>query len=250
MLRALLKLLVQPPLCLFLVIGAGLVVRGRRPRLGRALAASGALALVLLTLPLVSSALLISLQSHPPLDPDAIEGLARGAGAVVVLGGDLRPGAGEYGAPCVGPLTLERCRYGAWLGRRARLPLLAAGGSLREGAPKVADAMAALLDAELGAEVRWVEAASRTTRENAHLAADLLLAAGIERALVVTHAWHMPRALAAFAETGLEVVPAPTAFASWPRARPSALLPSARALQESSWAIHEWVGRLWYALTA
>jgi uncharacterized SAM-binding protein YcdF (DUF218 family) len=60
----------------------------------------------------------------------------------------------------------------------------------------------------------------------------------------------MPRALQAFAQLGLDPVPAPTDHAGRPD-RPfalSALWPSAGALALSTSVWHEWLGRLWYRL--
>ena len=71
----------------------------------------------------------------------------------------------------------------------------------------------------------------------------------MRRCYVVTHAWHMPRALAAFEAAGLEPVPAPTVFRAGPRAHVTEVLPSAKALRETQLAAHEWIGRVFYALT-
>ena len=52
---------------------------------------------------------------------------------------------------------------------------------------------------------RWVEAKSADTWENARFSADILRAEGITSVYVVTHAWHMRRAVLAFQGTGLTV---------------------------------------------
>src|SRR3546814_11808110 len=67
---------------------------------------------------------------------------------------------------------------------------------------------------DFGVEVRWTESESTSTWTNARLSAAKLRAADIRRFYLVTHAWHMPRAMLAFAGTGLEAVPAPTRFVS------------------------------------
>jgi uncharacterized SAM-binding protein YcdF (DUF218 family) len=58
----------------------------------------------------------------------------------------------------------------------------------------------------------------------------------------------MPRARAAFEAAGIAVVPAPTAFRARAPLAPMSFVPSARALRESQWAFHEWIGRAWYAI--
>lgn len=243
--RSLLKALFLPPGGLFLLAAIGLLLARRHPRTGRALVVAAALLLLLGTLPVVGAALLIGLQQDAPLD------LSRdhGAQAIVVLSGDLEPRAPEYGGPSVGMLTLERMRYAAHLARATRLPLLVTGGVVEADKPPVARVMAATFQEDFGLDVRWVEDRSRNTRENADLTAQILRREGIRRVLLVTHAWHMPRAKAAFAAAGLEVVAAPMGFRGWPDPRITSFLPSARALRETYFALHEWVGRAWYALS-
>ena len=106
----------------------------------------------------------------------------------------------------------------------------------------------ALLAADFGVRVRWVESASDNTAENARRSAELLLPAGVRRIALVTHAWHMPRAVAVFAAAGFTVVPAPTAYVSARPATPLDFLPRATAMQQAATALHEWVGIAWYAL--
>src|SRR3546814_19898055 len=83
------------------------------------------------------------------------------------------------------------------------------------------------LERDFGVEVRWTESESTSTWTNARLSAAKLRAAGIRRFYLVTHAWHMPRALLAFAGTGLEAVPAPPGFAPRSDVGWVAVLPSA-----------------------
>ncbi len=245
LLRSLVKALVLPPAGLILLAVFGLLLARRWRRTGRALAALAGATLVLLCLPCVVGALLATLQTYPPLPPDYA---AREAQAIVVLAADLEfPGA-EYGGPTVGPLTLQRLRYAARLAGQTGLPVLASGGQVEEGAPPLAVLMKAVLEEEHGVEVRWIEDASRTTHENARDSAELLLSHGIGKVLLVTHAWHMPRAVAEFRAAGLDVLAAPTAFHERPRFEVAAFLPSARALILSRLALHEWLGLAWRAL--
>jgi uncharacterized SAM-binding protein YcdF (DUF218 family) len=243
----LLKALVTPPLALFAVMAAGGLLWKKRPKLARALLANALAVLVLLCVPLVAAALLRSLQSEPPLtlppDPSAAQ-------AIVVLAGDANPSAPELGGETVGPMTLERLRYGAFLARSTSLPVLVSGGPPRKNRRSHAESMREALERDFGVPVRWTEARSGTTAQNAQRSAEILRAAGVERVYLVTHAWHMPRARAAFERAGLAVVPAPTGFRAPSELEWSAFAPSAKALRESSWAVHEWIGRLWYWLAA
>jgi len=89
-----------------------------------------------------------------------------------------------------------------------------------------------------------VEAESRNTAENARLTAAMVGAA--ERPwLLVTSAWHLPRAVAAFRAEGLSVLPYPVDYRTapaqtvWPRE-------IAGSLGLAGIALHEWLGMLAY----
>ena len=93
-----------------------------------------------------------------------------------------------------------------------------------------------------------IENDSRNTRQNALFTAELAASPGIERMLLVTSAWHMPRAAATFRRTALSVVPA--APARRVRAGPGVLrfLPSSPALRDSTMALREYLGLVVYRL--
>ncbi|HVS12088.1 MAG TPA: YdcF family protein [Planctomycetota bacterium] len=240
----LLKSLLLPPLSLFALAAVGALLLRRKRKLGWGLIAAAAGLLLVFCTPLVAAALLRSLQR----EVEPWRGAA-GAGAIVVIGGDFSFWAPEYGGESVGPLTLERLRYAAHLARASALPILVSGGPPKRGSCSIAAAMKQALEEDFAVEVRWVEPRSGTTRDNAQLSAQILREHGVARIALVTQAWHMPRARSAFERAGIEVVPAPTGFRGWPDLSLSSVLPSARALRESAWAVHEWGGRLWYALS-
>lgn len=240
-----LKALFLPPGALILLAGFGLgLVVFRKRRLGWGLFGLSLVIAVALTLPVVSAFGVHTLQVDTPLPPDVTE---LDADAIVVLSADFRSDPPEYGVDVPGPLSLERCRYGAYLARRTGLPLLISGGVLRPDRQAISVRLAAFVEDELDVPVRWTEERSRTTQENAHFTAELLRAAGIHRVALVTHAWHMPRARIAFERAGLSVLPAPTAPASPPEDWQHGLVPRAESFQLSVRVLHEWLGRLWYA---
>lgn len=238
------KILLLPPLSLFALAMIGGLVRLRAPRLGRSLVIAAWLLLYAVNTPLVSAVMLRSLESAPaaPLDR------AGEAGAIVVLSANLNLDAPEYDGETVGTMTLERLRYGAWLQRQTGLPLLVSGGYIEGALQPLATAMRDVLVREFGVAVRWVEDRSHSTFENATMSARLLRADGVGTVFLVTHAWHIPRAQAAFAAAGLKVIPAPTMFTPWPGLVPTAALPASGALQRSAFALYEWLGLAWYRL--
>jgi uncharacterized SAM-binding protein YcdF (DUF218 family) len=72
----------------------------------------------------------------------------------------------------------------------------------------------------------------------------MLREAGVKRVLLVTHAWHMRRALGEFAAAGLDAIPAPTGYGAG--APPTLLdfLPSPGGLWAGRIALSELLGRL------
>jgi uncharacterized SAM-binding protein YcdF (DUF218 family) len=127
--------------------------------------------------------------------------------AIVILGGGLDAMAPEYGRPIPLATALERVRYGVWLSRATGIPLAISGGTgwaspqaLSDGAPprSEADVMGDIATTEFGCAVRWRESTSRDTRENARNTIALLAPQGIRTLVIVTHGWHMPRAVREF----------------------------------------------------
>ena len=238
-------LLLPPANGLALLCLAGLY---RRRRWAFGLAAVATALLILQSLPPVAQALLATLESRagPVFDKPA------GAQAIVVLGSGLDIDAAEYGGDTASERTLVRIRYGALLARRFGLPVLVSGGQPYNATRSEAAVMAGILADEYGVPVRWQETRSRDTADNAAMSAEILKAAGIRRIVLVTQAFHMPRAAALFRAAGLEVVPAPTQFKAGGAllASPTDFLPSAYALRNTYYALHEWLGLAWRQLVA
>ena len=233
------------PLVLLLLAGAlALVVKLRSRRWGLFLLAAVALTLFVISTPLVSGGLLHALQArvHGPSEEQR-----KGAGAIVVLSAGLRFSAEEFGGDTVGPLTLERIRYGARLHRQTGLPLLVTGAHSGGSRRPLALAMAEALETDFQVPVRWRETKARNTQENAFLSAKMLENESIESAYVVTHAWYMARTIEAFGRTGIEALPAPTAGVSLaPGISIFDFIPTSKGLRNSAYAVHEWLGLYWY----
>ncbi len=244
------ELLLAPPgLSIWLILaGVWLLYRHRRSRLGLGLAGSGLALLYLFSTPIVAQGLLSMLQTAPVIPPTALD--QQDAQAIVVLGAGRREDAAEYGIDTLNSLALERLRYAAWIARRTDLPVLVSGGLARDGRPPEAMLMMEVMEAEYGVAIRWVESDSRTTFENARYSSQILQASKIQRVFLVSHAWHMPRAVWSFENFGMEVVPAPTVFEQWGDGGliVQDFLPNARALQKTAYAFHEYLGNMWYRM--
>jgi uncharacterized SAM-binding protein YcdF (DUF218 family) len=109
--------------------------------------------------------------------------------------------------------------------------------------------MADALRTDYGIEARWLETRSANTAENAIFSSEILRSAGIKKVILVTHAWHMKRAQAAFLANGMSVLPGPTAFYG-PGGDNGFLgfMPRVQALRMSGFALHEIIGSQWYRL--
>lgn len=202
------------------------------------------------------------LKPPPALDAAAVDALrqrVRGGEpvAVIVLGGGRRGFAPEYGGVAdLEPASLERLRHGLWLARRLGAPVGFSGGvgweqgGVRGTGTAEAEIAARIAREEFGQTLRWVEGQSRDTHENAVFTLALMRQADVRTVVVVTHAWHMPRALrrfeAAAEASGARValVPAPMgAIGLVGRATPD-WLPSGEGLLENRRVLRELLARL------
>ena len=234
-----------PPLNLLLLLGAGLLLLRRHPKIGKALLVAGFGLLWVLSTPIVVDSGMHWLESgfQPVTQPEPDQ-----AQAIVILGGSLYFHAPEYGgADTVNAITLQRLSYGARLHRETGLPVLTTGGAVNKHVPEGV-LMAKRMQADFQVPVRWAEGRAINTYENARFSADILKRAGIRRIYLVTHAWHMRRSVMAFRSAGLDVIPAPMAFTTRYRNDVFAFLPSAAGLKEAYIFTHELIGLLWYRM--
>jgi len=242
--KKLISALVLPPTGLVLLALFGVWLARRHPRTGGGLTVVSLLTLLALSMPPVADGLVGNERQRPISDEEL-----RGAEAIVVLGGGSYLRAPEYGRDTVGYYTLERVRYGVHLQRRTGLPILVAGGSPFGGRPE-GESMKETIESDFGGSVRWVEALSRDTAENAQFSADRLKADGVKRIALVTHAAHMQRAALLFRAQGLDVMAAPTGFRTNDGISLDDALPSVGALAASSSALREGLGRFVARVTA
>ena len=251
LIRAFLKALVMPPLINILLILVALLLLRRWRVLKNLLVGLSLLSLLLLSMPAVSHFLASQLERYPALLWQDIN--TDDYQAIVVLGAGRYRQAPEYGGVDIPKnLGLERLRYAAYLQRKTGLPIMTTGGAWQDDSVPEAEFMARVLEREFMSTVKWREDKSRTTWENALYSKQLADENAIERVLLVTHAWHMPRAVYSFEQAGLMVTPAPTLFKSIdrPGISFSDFLPNVSALQTSTYMLHEMLGVLWYQFTS
>jgi uncharacterized SAM-binding protein YcdF (DUF218 family) len=254
-LKTLVRTLMVPPGGPLLIALAGLLLLRRRPSAGRLLVSVGVVSLWLLSSHAVSGRLLWWVErGQRPLEvaawQAAKDGVAPPRALVILGGGATSDGSFVPRRERLLGRSVERVLAGARLARATGLPVLVTGGRPEGLEQSEAALMRRVLEDDLAVPVRWVEEASLDTAENASLSAAMLRADGISAVVLVTHAYHMPRARRAFEAAGLAVLPAPH---GWAGNRPEQLvlrhfLPSAHALETSWLALHELTGMLWYRL--
>jgi uncharacterized SAM-binding protein YcdF (DUF218 family) len=272
MLTSLLKTLLLPPSILIVSIFLGVVLRKRYPwRAGFALF-FGLMGFWALSLPFVSASLHQWLEAPYIIDPAtypetqkniaatsaflSVTSLAvtppEGVEAIVVLGAGRHYAAQEYGGgDTLSHSALWRLRYGAYLAKRWDLPVVVSGGVVKEyEVVSEAKLAADFLQKELGVSTVWLEAESRNTWENALNTKVLLDSKGINKVVLVTHAYHMRRSSYAFDQAAVNYIPMPTGFLG--NQAPSGWwenwLPSAKAFRESYLALHEYLGLVFYRM--
>ena len=172
--------------------------------------------------------------------------------AIVLLGGGVYNDAPEYaGADALRDAALQRTLFASILQQHTSLPVFATGGSpLSVGETPEGEVMRRWL-VHFGVPKNMVSAESlaNTTWENAVYLNDILRQQGVKKVLLVTNAWHMPRALWCFEQQGLQVVPVPVDYAqSFTTYDLRSYLPQAGVFDDSTLALHEYLGLLVYWL--
>lgn len=204
---------------------------------------------------LTANLMLRTLEDRVQADDSAVA--AEGVRAIVVLSGTLS--VGPSGRPELNGPSWRRLWRGVEIYRSLgeKVPLVFSGGLPMNGT----------IDAGVTAQNHamswgvprdhfWLESESRTTRESSFAVRSLLDRRLPEepsrRIILVTSAWHMPRALAAFDRAGIAAIPAPCDYRSgrhyWPGVW--GLVPTHEALSNSSTALHEWISFTAYQLTS
>lgn len=191
----------------------------------------------------------------PSLSMTRLAELRRGGSdvrtAVVVLGGGARTLASEYGESHLSDGSMERLHYALWLARQLAVPVLASGGASWAQPDSIGEAAIAarIASRDYGRALRWVEGESHDTRGNARLSLPLLQKDGITQVVLVTHGWHMRRALRAFDDEArrigmaVRLVPAPMGLVADHRQTVlQRWVPSAEGNQRVRQALREWIG--------
>jgi uncharacterized SAM-binding protein YcdF (DUF218 family) len=237
-----------------LIVAVGLVglvlLMTRWKRAGRWLALGSLIALAVLGLSPVGNDLLIPLEERfPPWD--ASHGAPDG---IIVLGGAISPDISAVRNEVILNEAAERLTVVADLARRypaTRIVFSGGTGALLAGEPSEAPfALRQLESFGIARERILVEDRSRNTVENAVFSKRLVEPKPGERWLLVTSAYHMPRAVGVFRRADFPVEPYPVDWRT--RGYEDALRPFPTVgdgLRRADTAVREWVGLAVYWLT-
>jgi uncharacterized SAM-binding protein YcdF (DUF218 family) len=238
------------PSNLVVLIGIGglVLLRTRFARTGRWLAFVSLVVLAILGFSPVGNALIIPLENRfPPWD--ATRGAPDG---IIVLGGAI-DGSGRGNEVALNE-GAERLTVVPELARRypnARILFSGGSGALIDGSDAEAKFALHLLESLGVARGRIIlEDHSRNTFENAVYSKAIVQPNPGERWVLVTSAYHMPRAIGVFRKAGFSVEPYPVDWRT--RGVEDALYPFAmmsQGLWRTDTAVHEWIGLAVYWLT-
>lgn len=246
--------LVQPSslIALAILLGLVLAMATRWSRLGLRVAAVGLAMLVLAGLLPVGNALVLPLEQRFASVPQPSAG--DDVAGIILLGG-FEDGWVSGGRPGLAVNeAAERLTEGLRLARRlpaARIVFTGGATSLLVLQPDAAGPVGRFL-AEMGiAPERIVlESRSRNTHENALLTRDLVQPEPGRPWVLVTSAYHMPRAVGVFRKAGFEVIAYPVDFRT--RGPEDLLRPFERipaGLERLDLGAREWIGLVAYRLT-
>lgn len=183
-----------------------------------------------------------------PSTPDEIKRIGADALLVLTAAADLN-NPELKGGHRPSPMGLERLNYALSLHRQTELPIIITGGRLTHDSLPLARIYAAWL-LEQGVEPLAIETRSANTWENLAHSKALMKELQIDRVAIVTHAYHMPRAMQTAESLDMDAVPAPFGYmhkyfesnsvTNW--------LPFPENLVRSYLLSHELIGKWWYRL--
>jgi uncharacterized SAM-binding protein YcdF (DUF218 family) len=239
--------LLQPGNLLTLCLVAGvlffLVSRGRR---GKVLVGLSALGFVLFAVAPIGPAMLLALEERFPRPaqlPDRIDG-------ILLLGGAVDPTLSLSFGETVFNSAVARVLGAVSLARRhpeAKLVLVSGeGGFFPVGYSEARATLGFVVDEGIAPARILLEEKSRSTHENAVYTKELFRPAPGETWVLVTSAYHMPRAVASFRGAGWSVIPYPVDFKVDPRTGLNPNFNLLDGLTASTLAGKEWTGLVGY----
>ena len=241
--------LLQPGnLLLLALLGGFLLLLGSRGRRGKMLIGLAAIGFLVFAVAPVGPAMLLVLEQRfprPQTLPARIDG-------ILVLGGAVDPGLSlAYGETAFNS-SVARVLAGIALARRhpeAKLALVGGEGELFPvGFAEARATSRFVVDEGIAAARTILEERSRSTHENAVFAKESIRPGSAETWILVTSAFHMPRAVASFRAVDWPVIPYPVDFKVDPNTVWRGNFNLVEGLGTATTAGKEWAGLAGYRL--
>lgn len=247
----LLAFLAQPLAWVALLMLAAVLSLRRRPKLSQGLGWTAIALLLLIGWEPLPDALLRRLEARYPALPATAD--LKAYVGVVVLGGALEPAYvwTHPGTSALNDAAERMTEVLPLLRRQPGLRVLFTGGEGELFGGSLSEATRAeqfFTSQGIPAQQLLYESASRTTYENALLGKTV---PGVDPAqpwLLLTSAWHMPRAMASFRKTGWNVTPCPVDFRTGQQT-PWTQYSMDKGARKWKLALHEWLGLLAYRMS-
>jgi uncharacterized SAM-binding protein YcdF (DUF218 family) len=188
------------------------------------------------------------------IEPSSENTISKGD-VYIVLGGGLVENRRDtnYGAT-LSAESLKRLIFANLLYKENPLPIIVTGGKSRIKKNNFSEGfiMAQYLY-DLGVKKAdvIVESRSTNTKENAKYTGELLEKFGFRKAILIRSAYHMPRAVYAFKQQNIKVIPAPTDYHTEDiKASFIQFIPTADAMLNTCRVLHEYMGLIYYRINS
>ncbi len=234
-LKKVISYLILPP-GIYVALLLAVATLCRKKKLVSYLAYAGALSLYLISVEPFKDLLIYPLE-RGFRGPPKVEG-----DAIVVLGG------GAYNSGYLKASSYKRLIAGFLLHKRTGKPLILSGGASIGLIPEARVMKDLLLEFGVDEGDIYADLRSRDTRENVLYVKEICERLGCKSVILITSAFHMRRALMVFEKTGLSIQPYPTDFKFEGHYNLYSLFPKYSVFYDSSIAIREYIGLLFYKL--
>lgn len=238
--------LLPPGVFVSLLAGVGAILILRKKTAG------GILNLILAAVLWALATAPVSDRIMAPLEQPYVETERPAGDVIILLGGGIAEGVPDFsgrGAPSAG--MLSRIVTAVRLQGQLDVPIVVSGGRVyRNISSEATIARRFLTDLGVAKSQIITEERSRDTRENARFVNELCRQRGFKKPILLTSAYHLPRAVFLFETAGLAVTAFPADFKTAVDRRYGwqDLLPSMGSLDTTSKALHEYLGLLYYRL--
>ena len=237
-----LPLIFSPLFLIILTIILGIILKSKK------ISFLGFFILLICSHPIISENLIYYLEKdYQPIDISKIED----ADAVVVLSGMTRSIKKDDGIVYEFGDAVDRILAGIKLIKKNKASyIILTRGKVpwSKGKPEGEVLLDFLLDLKIEKQKIILTEYAQNTEEEAK-AVKNLLNNRIKKIILVTSAYHMPRAIKVFEAVGIEIVPYPVDFKiSFKKFNLINLIPSASAFNQTSFFVKEMLGRLYYKL--